>query len=135
MLRKLVALSAATAMSASGLVLAGTTPAAASTGFGCDYPKVCFYLTAKDWGARKPTASYQQITEDFQILGVRSRNAYAVHNARVDDAALLLFSDGTQECVESGGTWFHDEFGVKYKVVGVRIADEADCGVLLGTDH
>ncbi|GIE30637.1 hypothetical protein Ait01nite_036820 [Actinoplanes italicus] len=130
MLRELTALGAA-----SGLLLAGAAPAAAATGFGCDHPRVCFYLKAKDWGDRKPTASYRAFTDEFQILGPRSRGAYAIYNSRADDAALLLFSDGTQECVEPDGTWFHDQFGPRYKVVGVQIIDESDCAVVLGTEH
>jgi hypothetical protein len=90
------------------LTIAATTAAAcvisapaasAGTANGCVYPRVCFYLTQADWNAKRPTASYQDITSGFQTLGSNSRGAYAVWNSRNDDGALLRYSNGSTYCL------------------------------------
>lgn len=124
MRRKLLALAVV------GLSIVQASPAAAADKFGCKYPRVCFYLTSSDWAARKPTAAYQIKTQDYQMLGPRSRHAHAVHNSRHDDAVLLMLpgrtADGSDRtiCVGPRKTRV---LGAASKIIGVAIVDERRC--------
>ncbi|WP_409239958.1 hypothetical protein [Streptomyces sp. PA5.6] len=87
---------AATALvgAAAFALLLPSTPAAASTAYGCDWPKVCFYLTGGDWSRRDPTAEYQDVTRHFQELGPRSKGSDWIFNSRNDDRALIRYTFG-----------------------------------------
>ena len=87
MRKKMIALAATALMAAGAAPVLGSAPAFAESRFGCEYPRVCFYLTSADWLARKPTAAFRDLTQDFQKLGPRARHAYAAYNSRIDDAA------------------------------------------------
>ena len=85
-------------------VLAGgllaSSPAQATSRYGCEWPRVCFYLTAADWNAQRPTAAYQDITSGYQTLGPRSRGSNAIYNSRNDDALAFLFDNGGGGCLQ-----------------------------------
>jgi hypothetical protein len=112
---------------ASGLTVAPASPVSAGLPFGCELSAVCVYLTAGDWIARRPTASFAKVTEDFVVLGPRSRHAYAVFNSRFDDVVYLLSRDGTEVCVEPHSSWFHDEAGTSREISDLQIVDDFNC--------
>ncbi|MGH1563102.1 hypothetical protein [Mumia sp. DW29H23] len=72
-------------------VAAGASPAAADSFRGCAYPRVCFYLSASDWQASRPTAAYQDVTSSYQNLGSRSRGADWMTNTRNDDRVWVRY--------------------------------------------
>jgi hypothetical protein len=111
----------------SGQTVAPASPATAGLPFGCELSSVCVYLTTDDWIARRPTASFTKVTEDFVVLGPRSRHAYAVFNSRFDDVVYLLSGDGTEVCVEPHSSWFHDESGRSHKISDLQIVDDSTC--------
>ncbi|MEU4222258.1 hypothetical protein [Actinoplanes sp. NPDC026623] len=127
MRQKLLATGVVTVSIAASLSVIGAAPASAGTKFGCKYPRVCLYLHRSDWTARKPTAAYQQVTQDFQTLGPHGRNAYAVYNSRNDDGALLVDSDDMETCVGPNETWIAEPNSVPYKIVGILIGDLPHC--------
>jgi hypothetical protein len=108
-------------------VLAGgllaSSPAEARTRYGCEWPRVCFYLTAADWNARQPTAAYQDITSGYQTLGSRSRGSYAVFNSRNDDALTYVFSNG------GGGCLAPDSLSIftSVTIAKIKILSSPDC--------
>jgi hypothetical protein len=127
MRKNMIALTATTIMAAGATTVVGAAPAHAEGRFGCDYPRVCFYLTSADWLARKPTAAFRDITKDFQKLGPRARGSYAAYNSRIDDSAWLKMSDEWQTCLGPDDIWFFDQASPPQKVVGVQITDEDEC--------
>ncbi len=127
MRKNTMALTATIIMAAGAAPVAGTSPAHAESRFGCDYPRVCFYLTSADWLARKPTAAFRDITKDFQKLGPRARHAYAAYNSRIDDSAWLGMSDESQTCLGPNDIWFFDQASPPQTVTGVQITDEDEC--------
>ncbi len=116
-----------TSLVIANLATISAAPAAASSKFGCEYPRVCFYLTSKDWVARQPTASYREGGQDFQLLGPRSRGSYAVVNTRNDDGAQLEISGHPEVCVRPNRTWFYDEGPNPVEVIGVLISENPSC--------
>ncbi|GID90742.1 hypothetical protein Adi01nite_01540 [Amorphoplanes digitatis] len=101
------------------------SPAAADTKYGCRYPRVCLYMNNSDWVARKPTAAYQDITSNWQQLGQRGRQAYAVYNSRNDDTVWM--TDGNKaDCLSPGELWFYDP-DAPMKIVKIRVDGESDC--------
>lgn len=106
---------------------AGAVPAQAGSRFGCVYPRVCFYQTSTDWLARKPTASYRDMTSEFQRLGSRAEGSYAVYNSRIDDSAWLKMSDDSRSCLGPNDNWFYDQGDTPERVMGIQIVDEDEC--------
>jgi hypothetical protein len=127
MRKNMIALMATTVMAAGAVPVVGAAPAYAESRFGCDYPRICFYLTSADWLARKPTSAFRDITQDFQKLGPRARGAYAAYNSRIDDSAWLEMSDGSQTCLAPADTWFFDQVSPPQRVIGVQITDQNEC--------
>ncbi|GIE82106.1 hypothetical protein Aph02nite_80560 [Actinoplanes philippinensis] len=127
MRKNMIALTATTIMAAGAIPAVSASPAYADGRFGCDYPRVCFYLTSADWLARKPTSAFRDITRHFQKLGPRARYAYAAYNSRIDDSAWLEMSDGSQTCLGPDDTWFFDQADGPQTVIGVQIVDENEC--------
>ncbi|MET8150001.1 hypothetical protein ACIBSW_11375 [Actinoplanes sp. NPDC049668] len=124
MRRKLLAAGIVTALTSASISVIGS-PAAADTKYGCRYPRVCLYLNSADWMARKPTAAYQDITSNWQQLGSRGRQAYAVYNSRDDDTVWL--TDGNiAGCLDPNEIWFYEP-DVPMKIVKIRIKGEPDC--------
>ncbi|GIE34890.1 hypothetical protein Ait01nite_079350 [Actinoplanes italicus] len=115
------------AVGIAGLVVAPAPPASAGLPYGCELSAVCVYLTSADWIARRPTASFTKVTEEFVVLGPRSRHGYAVFNSRFDDTVYLMSRDGTEVCVEPHSTWFHDESGTSRKIADLQIVDDFNC--------
>jgi hypothetical protein len=127
MRQKLLATGIITVLIAACLSVIGASPASANTKFGCKYPRVCLYLHRSDWVNRTPTAAYQQVTQDFQMLGPHGRYAYAVFNSRNDDGALLVDSDDMETCVGPNETWFAQPNTVPYRIVGILIGNLPRC--------
>ncbi|WP_433789840.1 hypothetical protein [Actinoplanes sp. CA-252034] len=127
MRKNMIALTATTIMAAGAISTVNASPASAGSRFGCDYPRVCFYLTSADWLAREPTAAFRDMTQDFQRLGPRARHAYAAYNSRIDDAAWLEISGGAQDCLAPGDPWFFDQVQPPQTVIGIQIVDEDEC--------
>ncbi|GAA3802975.1 hypothetical protein ACFS5L_40950 [Streptomyces phyllanthi] len=78
---------AATVLTA-GLLAGSASSASADSRYGCEWPRVCFYLTQADRNANRPTAAYQDAGYN-QTLGPNSRGADSVYNSRNDDIALV----------------------------------------------
>ncbi|MFD7136759.1 hypothetical protein [Streptomyces sp. NPDC059894] len=113
-------------VAAASLVAAGlaTAPgASADTAYGCNWPRVCFYLTDADWNARVPTAAYQDITSSPQNLGSRSYNSEWAFNSRNDDGALLYYTNGSTLCLRPNN-WVDNNDWVVNKI---RIMDSPTC--------
>ncbi|BEL02919.1 hypothetical protein Q0Z83_011100 [Actinoplanes sichuanensis] len=127
MRKNMITLTTTTLMAAGALSVAGPAPAYAESRFGCDYPRVCFYLTSTDWVARKPTSAFRDITPAFQKLGPKARHAYAAYNSRIDDSAWLEMSDDSATCLGPADIWFFDQLTPPQKVIGVQITDENEC--------
>lgn len=108
---------------AAAAVVAMATPASASTREGCTYPRVCFYLTEADYFANHPTASYQDVTSGWQILGSQSRGAPWIVNTRNDDVAYLHYTNGSTHCVLPN----FDRFNGGLIVDKVRISSSSTC--------
>ncbi|CAL9669282.1 hypothetical protein [Streptomyces sp. NPDC057375] len=70
--RLAVAATVAAALATTAMVTAPT--ASADSRRGCDWPRVCFYLTSSDWDDDS-TAAFQDVTTSYQDLGSRSRGA------------------------------------------------------------
>ncbi|MEU1273577.1 hypothetical protein [Streptomyces sp. NPDC005799] len=112
---------------ATSLVTLAATPASASSEYGCDWPKVCFYLTSSDWLHDSPTAAYQDITSYYQTLGSQSRGSHAVFNSRNDDRAMLRYTyRGTTHyfCLNPNSDI---EFDSDATVTGIKIQDASSC--------
>ncbi|MFG1920606.1 hypothetical protein [Cryptosporangium sp. NPDC048952] len=111
-----------------GSVLAGSfavgSPAQASSKWGCEYPRVCFYLTAQNFLDDKPTAAFRDVTSGYQNLGARSRGAFLVFNSRNDDGALLHFSNGRTYCLAPNASVFGQDIGTVDKI---RISWSPSC--------
>jgi hypothetical protein len=105
----------------------GVTEVAAASAYGCNWPRVCFYLEYANVLAQQPTAAFQDRTSYWQQLGSRSRNAYMVYNSRNDDGARLLYADGSWRCLRPGTVRSHDRSYPDEQVVAVRIMDDPDC--------
>jgi len=97
-MRKTLIAAAAVVLGTMGSLVA-QSPASASY-LGCDWPRVCFYLTQADLNANRPTASFQDVTTGWQNLGSRSFGAFFVYNSRNDDVAYLHSTNGTVHCLE-----------------------------------
>ncbi|GGJ80249.1 hypothetical protein GCM10011583_09740 [Streptomyces camponoticapitis] len=105
-----------------------TAPTASAYSYnGCQYPRVCFYLTAANWNNAAPTAAYQDITSGYQDLGDRSRGAKYVRNTREDDRASLRYVDvnGTAryDCLPPNSTRSY----TNDIVIEIRIEDRSSC--------
>jgi hypothetical protein len=94
--RRLLAVVAAAVLGTTGAVVAQSP---ASAAHGCEWPRVCFYLTVSDLNANRPTAAFQDVTSGWQYLGSRSRGAYYVYNSRRDDVAYLHSTNGSVHCL------------------------------------
>jgi hypothetical protein len=92
---KAVAVLAAAALGATGLV---STPAHATSALGCNWPRVCFWVTGNPYYGALPTASFQDTY--YQTLGPRSRGAAWVYNSRNDDGAKIFYSNGDWVCIQ-----------------------------------
>ncbi|MFG3555032.1 hypothetical protein ACGGAQ_11625 [Micromonospora sp. NPDC047557] len=114
-----VALLAAIATAAGGLV---ATPAQASSAFGCNYPRVCFWVTGNPYDGAAPTASFQD--NYYQTLGSRSRGADWVYNSRNDDGAKIFYSNGDWVCVSPGELAYLEPYGY---AVALDIMDSPYC--------
>ncbi|MEU8133114.1 hypothetical protein [Streptodolium elevatio] len=119
--RKLLVTAATLAMSAGSLALT-TTQASAVSGKGCDWPKVCFYLTQAKWNANSPTAAFQDM-DYWQTLGSQSRGSKWVWNSRNDDGALLHFTDGHTMCLSANSYAYVGG----YTVDKIKIVNPANC--------
>jgi hypothetical protein len=118
---------AAAALATTTLATAPTV--SADTRRGCDWPRVCFYLTSSDWGDDDPTAAYQDITTSYQDLGSRSRGADYVANTRNDDRVYLRYirnSTGATSylCVDPN---HNQHFSNSFTVTGIRIDTASSC--------
>ncbi len=116
---KSIALIASAAIAATGLV---STPAHASSAFGCNYPRVCFYLTGNPYYGTLPTASFQDTY--YQTLGPRSRGAEWVYNSRNDDGAKIFYADGGWVCIQPGELAYLEPYGFP---VAIDIMDSSYC--------
>ncbi|GGK78985.1 hypothetical protein [Streptomyces flaveus] len=118
---------AAAALATTTLAMAPT--ASADSYRGCDWPRVCFYLTSSDWGDKDPTAAYQDVTTSYQDLGSRSRGADHVTNTRNDDRVYLRYirnSTGatSYKCVPPNHFQY---FSSAFTVTGIRIDTASSC--------
>ncbi|MWA15989.1 hypothetical protein [Streptomyces sp. BA2] len=119
---------AATALAgAAAFCLLKPAPAVASTAYGCDWPKVCFYLTGDDWSRRAPTAGYEDITRHFQELGPRSKGADWVFNSRNDDRALIRYTFGGRTGEVCLGPNKSLSLGAHTTVTHIKIEDSRAC--------
>ncbi|MFC4503854.1 MULTISPECIES: hypothetical protein [Streptomyces] len=105
--------------------------ASATTAHGCEWPRVCFYLTDGDWdnGNGTPTAAFQDVTSSYQNLGSRSRGANWAYNSRNDDRVFLRYirnSTGATEsiCVNPNTV---AKFTSDFTVTGIRIETASSC--------
>ncbi|GAA2185135.1 hypothetical protein [Micromonospora lupini] len=114
-----VALLAIGATAAGGLV---ATPAQATSAFGCNYPRVCFWVTGSPYDDAPPTASFQD--NYYQTLGSRSRGADWVYNTRNDDGAKIFYSNGDWVCVSPGELAYLEPYGY---AVALDIMDSPYC--------
>lgn len=121
--KKLSAAAITVTLSTLGAV-AVASPASAASAYGCNWPRVCFYLTTSSWNNSAPTAAFQDVTSSYQNLGSRSRGSYAVYNSRNDDGALLRFTNGSTFCVWPNEAWGLQGIGT---VDGIRIMDSEHC--------
>jgi hypothetical protein len=120
----------ATAAAALTTVTLATAPTASADSYrGCDWPRVCFYLTSSDWGDKDPTAAYQDVTTSYQDLGSRSRGADYVNNTRNDDRVYLRYIHNdtgatSYLCVSPNHT---GHFSSNVTVTGIRIDTASSC--------
>ncbi|WP_217250974.1 hypothetical protein [Streptomyces sp. AC602_WCS936] len=125
--RSAVVATAAAALATTTMV---TAPAAsADSRRGCDWPRVCFYLTSSDWNDDDPTAAFQDVTTSYQNLGSRSRGANYVVNTRNDDRVYLRYiHNGTGAtsylCVDPN---HNQNFSNTFTVTGIRIDTASSC--------
>lgn len=114
-----VALLAGAATVAGGLV---ATPAQAGSALGCNYPRVCFWVTGNPYNGDPPTASFQDTY--YQTLGSRSRGADWVYNSRNDDGAKIFYSNGDWVCIAPGELANLEPYGY---AVAIDIMDSPYC--------
>ncbi|GAB2977983.1 hypothetical protein GCM10023080_048800 [Streptomyces pseudoechinosporeus] len=120
----------ATAAAALATTTLATAPTASADSYrGCDWPRVCFYLTSSDWVDDDPTAAYQDVTTSYQDLGSRSRGADYVTNTRNDDRVYLRYiHNGTgatsYKCVPPNHFQY---FSSTFTVTGIRIDTASSC--------
>ncbi len=107
-----------------GATLATAPDASARSQHGCTLPRVCFYKTRADFDANQPTASYKDLTSDFQVLGPRARGSHKAVNTRNDDGAIIKFGNRpTAVCMRPNTLW---TFGADV-VTHIRIVDSPTC--------
>lgn len=97
-LRRITSLTAA--LAAVAAVPLSAAPASAVSSNGCNWPRVCFYLTLDHREAGTPTSAFQDVTSYYQNLGSRSRGADWVYNSRNDDRAWLRYTVNATGAVE-----------------------------------
>ncbi|MEH1163770.1 hypothetical protein V6V47_00120 [Micromonospora sp. CPCC 205539] len=113
------ALAAGAMTAASGLV---ATPAQAGSGMGCNYPRVCFWVTGSPYNGNPPTASFQD--NWYQTLGSRSKGADWVYNSRNDDGAKIYYSGGGWVCVQPDELAYLEPYGY---AVAIDIMNSPTC--------
>ncbi|TJZ53014.1 hypothetical protein FCH28_17805 [Streptomyces piniterrae] len=103
--RKRIALTAATLALGSGLALAPSAGAVASTGSqsghvsaqaSCNYPYVCFYKGSSKTGQFKDTGYWQSLGS--------SKGATSMVNTRRDDVVYTHFTNGRTHCTPPRST-------------------------------
>lgn len=107
--------------------IAMSAPAQATSRYGCDYPRACFYKTNEDFQARVVTASYQDVTSGWQILGSGGRDSMWFYNSRNDDVVYLYYLDqGTPrtKCVTPSTL---SVFPNTQTVTKIKISSSATC--------
>ncbi|WP_149179301.1 hypothetical protein [Streptomyces sp. TRM49041] len=119
---RLIGVGAAVAM-AGGAMLTAAPTASADSAYGCSWPYVCFYKTKSDWDARKPTASFKDITSYYQKLGSRSHGAYAIYNSRNDDGASIRYTNGSTLCLKPNNWRLNNSWTAN----GIKIMNSASC--------
>jgi len=120
---KRIAVIGAAAVSLAAAGLATAPSASADTAHGCNWPRVCFYLTDANWNAQAPTAAYQDITSSPQNLGSSSYNSEWVFNSRNDDGALLYYTNGSTLCLHPNNWADNNDWVVNR----IRIMDSPTC--------
>jgi hypothetical protein len=129
--RVLTKRTAIVATAAAALATAGLASAPAASAYdynGCGWPRVCFYLTDRDWNDGAPTAAYQDVTNYYQDLGSKSRGANKVRNTRNDDRVYLRYVDQYSvtyyACLKPNQTF---NFSSTSTVTGIKIDTQSTC--------
>lgn len=124
--KKAIGACAATAVLLGTMIATAPTTSADSMQ-GCSFPRVCFYLKEADYEASRPTASYKDVTKNYQNLGPRARGSFWVVNTRNDDRVSLRYTvKGSTQfvCLDPNHKFLFGGSGV---VTGVRIETPAAC--------